>query len=129
MLVLLAIGLVHSYLIWMGDILVLYAECGLLLYFFRNLRPRTLIICGILALLVAGADHLGLAAMADSMKAAAKRVEAQKQAGEKPSPRDERLAEAWNEGLQQVRRARHPSRKRRVGRRRCRRTAEIIVAS
>ena len=43
---LLAIGLVHSYLIWIGDILVLYAECGLLLYFFRNLRPRTLITAG-----------------------------------------------------------------------------------
>ena len=36
---LLAIGLIHSYLIWIGDILVLYAQCGLLLYFFRNLRP------------------------------------------------------------------------------------------
>ena len=47
---LLAIGLVHSYLIWIGDILVLYAECGLLLYFFRNLRRRTLITLGILSL-------------------------------------------------------------------------------
>ena len=35
---LLVIGLVHGHLIWSGDILVLYAECGLLLYFFRNLR-------------------------------------------------------------------------------------------
>ena len=35
---LLVIGLIHSYLIWWGDILVLYAECGLFLYFFRNLR-------------------------------------------------------------------------------------------
>ena len=37
------------------------------------------------------------------MKAAAERVEAQKAAGEKPSPQDERLAEGWNNGLQQVR--------------------------
>ena len=44
---LLVIGLIHSYLIWWGDILVLYAECGLFLYFFRNLRPRTLIILGL----------------------------------------------------------------------------------
>ena len=44
---LLVIGLIHSYLIWSGDILVLYAECGLFLYFFRNLRPRD-------------ADHPGL---------------------------------------------------------------------
>ncbi len=37
---LLVIGLVHSYLIWSGDILVLYAECGLFLYLFRNRTPR-----------------------------------------------------------------------------------------
>jgi uncharacterized protein len=95
-LLLLAIGLVHSYLIWIGDILVLYAQCGLLLYFFRNLRPPTLIICGILALLVMVPINLGLVGMADSMKATAKRVEAQKKAGEKPDPRDEKVAEAWN---------------------------------
>jgi uncharacterized protein len=98
-LVLLAIGLVHSYLIWVGDILVLYAQCGLLLYFFRNLRPPTLIMCGILALLVMVPIFLGLASMGDSMKAVAKKVEAQKKAGEKPDPRDEKTAETWNKGL------------------------------
>jgi uncharacterized protein len=96
---LLLIGLVHSYLIWMGDILVLYAQCGLLLYFFRNLRPRTLIIVGILSLLVLVPISLGFAARADQARAAAKRVEAQKAAGEKPSPRDERLARSWDEGF------------------------------
>ena len=55
---LLAIGCVHAYLIWCGDILVLYAECGLLLYFFRNLTPRTLIVLGVLALLLSGAHSL-----------------------------------------------------------------------
>ena len=55
---LLAIGLVHSYLIWIGDILVLYAECGLLLYFFRNLSPRTLIIMGFSSC-CPGADRSG----------------------------------------------------------------------
>lgn len=37
---LLAIGLAHAHLIWMGDILVPYALCGMLLYPLRNLRPR-----------------------------------------------------------------------------------------
>lgn len=96
---LLAIGLVHSYLIWIGDILVLYAECGLLLYFFRNLKPLALIVCGILSLLVLVPINLGFAAMADSMQDAAARVEAQKSAGEKPSPRDERLAKYWHNGF------------------------------
>jgi uncharacterized protein len=96
---LLVIGLVHSYLIWVGDILVLYAECGLLLYFFRNLRPRTLIPLGLLCLLALVPINLGFAAMADYMKAAAKRVEAQKAAGQKPSPEDEGLAQGWNNGF------------------------------
>ena len=43
MLVLLGFGLVHFYLIWFGDILALYALCGMLLYFFRNKSPRALI--------------------------------------------------------------------------------------
>ena len=43
------IGLIHAYLIWDGDILVLYAECGLFLYLFRNRTPRTLIILGVSA--------------------------------------------------------------------------------
>jgi uncharacterized protein len=37
-------GLVHFYLIWPGDILILYAACGLLLYLFRNLSVRGLLI-------------------------------------------------------------------------------------
>ena len=37
---LLVIGLIHSYLIWFGDILVMYAECGLIIYLFRRWRPQ-----------------------------------------------------------------------------------------
>src|SRR3546814_1033435 len=33
-------GLAHFYLIWFGDILFLYAMCGLLLFLFRNLRSE-----------------------------------------------------------------------------------------
>lgn len=45
--VLLAIGLVHGYLLWGGDILVSYAVVGMLLYPFRNLRPRRLLIAAL----------------------------------------------------------------------------------
>jgi uncharacterized protein len=41
---LLLIGLVHAFLIWTGDILIMYALLGVLLIFFRNARPRTLLI-------------------------------------------------------------------------------------
>ena len=37
-------GLIHFYLIWFGDILFLYAMCGLLLFAFRNLSVKALII-------------------------------------------------------------------------------------
>jgi len=41
---LLAIGLVHAFLIWMGDILVVYAVLGFLLIPFRGRRVKTLAI-------------------------------------------------------------------------------------
>ena len=55
MFVLLAIGLVHAYFIWAGDILVPYALCGmLLLWWMRNRTARTLLIAAI-AMLAVGA--------------------------------------------------------------------------
>lgn len=50
---LLIIGLVHAHLIWYGDILVAYALLAMILFWFRRLRPRTLIILGVLSLAVA----------------------------------------------------------------------------
>ncbi|MBY0520274.1 MAG: DUF418 domain-containing protein [Sphingomonas sp.] len=47
MLWLLIFGLLHLMLIWWGDILHHYAMIGLILFFFRNWRPRTLIIAGL----------------------------------------------------------------------------------
>jgi uncharacterized protein len=44
LLALLGFGLVHALLLWVGDILVIYALCGLVLWLFRRARPRTLLI-------------------------------------------------------------------------------------
>jgi uncharacterized protein len=52
LLVLLLIGLVHAYLIWMGDILTSYALVGFLLFFFRSRKPRTLLVWAIILMLV-----------------------------------------------------------------------------
>lgn len=49
---LLAIGFVHAYLIWDGDILVLYAECGLFLYLFRKWSPRELFLLSMVSMLI-----------------------------------------------------------------------------
>jgi len=44
---LLLFGLIHAYLIWYGDILVAYSLCGFLVFIFRKLKPRILVIIGI----------------------------------------------------------------------------------
>ena len=78
-LVLLGIGLVHSYLIWDGDILTLYALLGLLLPAFHRWRTRALVATGLALVLVvpfAGkalfaaidwAPHVALYALSDSI--------------------------------------------------------------
>lgn len=43
---LLAVGFVHAFLIWFGDILFAYALCGLLLYPVRLVRPLFLLLAG-----------------------------------------------------------------------------------
>jgi uncharacterized protein len=98
---LLAIGLVHSYLIWLGDILVLYAECGLLLYLFRKMKPQTLVVLGICCLLILVPLNLAFANWIDSAKEATARVDAQTKAGQKPNPRDQRLHDTWTGGARE----------------------------
>jgi uncharacterized protein len=81
-LVLLAIGLVHSFLIWDGDILTVYALLGLALPLFRHLRDGTLLASAALLIWVvpfAGlalfqalgwAPHRALYALSDAMAVA-----------------------------------------------------------
>ena len=97
---LLVIGLVHAYLIWSGDILVLYAECGLFLYFFRNLAPRTLIVLGFAALLylvpILLAISSGIDYTKDYFQHADARVLARQQAGQVPELRDRAAQAVWH---------------------------------
>ena len=44
---LLIFGMAHAYLIWYGDILVAYSLCAFLVYVFRNKKPSTLLILGL----------------------------------------------------------------------------------
>jgi uncharacterized protein len=48
LLVLLGIGLIHAFLIWVGDVLTLYALLGFVLLAFRKARPRTLLIWAVI---------------------------------------------------------------------------------
>jgi uncharacterized protein len=78
--VLLVIGLIHAYLFWIGDILILYALLGTLaLLLFRNRRPKTLLIWSIIFLivpLIINAALLGLVALARSTPDSAALVDA-----------------------------------------------------
>ena len=68
---LLVIGLVHSYLIWNGDILVPYALCGLLLlWWMRRLRPAYLLAAAIAVLSVGGLLTFGHGIAWESMSEA-----------------------------------------------------------
>jgi uncharacterized protein len=78
LLVLLAIGLVHAFLIWMGDILILYALLGFLLILFRKAKPRTLLIWVVLLIalpLLFNAAVTGLVSWASTVPEAAPQIE------------------------------------------------------
>lgn len=50
--ILLGIGIVHAFLLWMGDILITYALLGFLLLLFRKRSPRALLIWAAALLLI-----------------------------------------------------------------------------
>ncbi len=67
---LLVFGLIHFYFIWFGDILAPYALVGLLLFFFRNLGPRALIVWGVILVLAQCLMMAGFASSAFSLATA-----------------------------------------------------------
>jgi uncharacterized protein len=55
---LLIIGMMHAYLLWYGDILVIYALCALFAFLFRKLTPKKLLVIGIAFIAVASILYL-----------------------------------------------------------------------
>jgi uncharacterized protein len=95
---LLVIGLVHAYLIWDGDILVMYASCGFLLYPLRRLGPRTLIALGLALCLMAVPLLVGFRLVGvPYMRATAARAEALRAAGHTPGQWTQKVHEGWTE--------------------------------
>ncbi|HEV2816683.1 MAG TPA: DUF418 domain-containing protein [Allosphingosinicella sp.] len=81
---LLVFGLIHFYFIWFGDILSGYALVGLVLFFFRDLPVRKLIIWGVILIAVQTLLFASIAAGAFYLSAAAAA----------PDPRPE-VVEGW----------------------------------
>jgi uncharacterized protein len=95
---LLVIGLIHAYLIWDGDILVMYASCGFLLYPVRKWSPKTLIIVGVcLTLLMVPLWLVARYAVLPFMQQTSQGVDAQVKAGMKPSDWETKVSTSWKE--------------------------------
>jgi len=79
LLILLVVGAAHATLVWSGDILMLYAILGLVLWWFRRRKPKTLLVWAALLLLLPVlfmAACTGLLALAKFDPTAAAQVEA-----------------------------------------------------
>jgi uncharacterized protein len=58
MLVLLFLGMSHGYLFWHGDVLYAYAMCGMVAFLLRGLRPRLLLLLGLLLFTIHSVNYL-----------------------------------------------------------------------
>ncbi|NNF51482.1 MAG: DUF418 domain-containing protein [Gammaproteobacteria bacterium] len=94
---LLLLGLLHSYLVWHGDILVTYALCGLVLFFFRRRSPRALLISGAVFLLIGALLSAGGGFAQSQLRNVAAEIEAKVAAGEEMTPRRAGLVKQWQE--------------------------------
>ena len=97
---LMLIGAVHGYLIWVGDILFLYAAIGMLVYLFRNRKPRTLIIVAILLLPVGLLLGYGNAKMTEGVIVEIAEIEEQQASGNELSDEQSKKLEDWEKSRQ-----------------------------
>ena len=97
---LLVIGAIHGYFIWVGDILFLYAAIGMLVYLFRNRRPRTLIIVAVLILPIGLLLGYGNAKRVDAMIVEVAKIEELQASGTELDDEQKETLEDWEESRQ-----------------------------
>jgi len=93
---LLAFGVFDAYvLLWTGDILIVYAICGALLYPLRRLSPKVLIMLAVIVIVLTSVMYEGLALTMQAGRDAA--AEAAQNPAATEDPQADALAEAWTE--------------------------------
>jgi uncharacterized protein len=55
---LIVIGMIHAYLLWYGDILTAYGVCALLIFLFRKISPKWLLVIGLISASVSSLIYL-----------------------------------------------------------------------
>ncbi len=66
---LLLIGLLHGFLLWEGDVLVVYAICAFGLYFFRNVAPKRQFALGLAVFLLPAVSYVAADLIIDRLSA------------------------------------------------------------
>ena len=94
---LIAIGLLHGYFIWFGDILFHYALMGMVAFLFRKASPRTLVVVACSLLPVALLINFGGSLYMEELQAEVAAIEEQRAQG---GALDEEQAERLDEWLQ-----------------------------
>jgi len=92
---LLVLGMLHGYLLWVGDILFSYAAIGMLVYLFRNRSPRTLIIISCLLLPLSPVMNHGTAINTERIIVEVGKIEGLRDSGEELSDEQKTLLKSW----------------------------------
>ena len=92
---LMLLGLFHAYFIWFGDILFFYALMGMIVFLFRNARPRPLIITSCLLMLVPLFINYGSSFFIEELQRESVELRERSAAGEKLDEEQEALLEQW----------------------------------
>ena len=93
---LLAIGLLHAYFIWFGDILFHYALMGMAVFLLRKAAPRTLVIVACAMLPVALLFNLGGSFYMEELQADAVGIEERLARGETLDAEQQRTIDEWH---------------------------------
>ena len=92
---LLVFGVIHAYLLWQGDILYPYALCALVLYPFRKMRPKTLMIIGVSSMIALSAFTVGRGYLRRSDMIEAKAASAKAERKETLTDEEKAAKETW----------------------------------